>query len=1293
MGTPQNALCPTTGDCFDPVCALTMVGNTTVGTCGFTNTTAGTPCGVDDECEKQKQCDGLGACAPTVNVTAADCDEGDPCATYSCDPEKGCVKEYITLNGTACGATYEISNSTCFLNSTCNGLGGCLPDPGASTVDCDDGIDCTDDICDGTGTCIHVPNRQYCPSDPGPCSEYYCDANVTAPSSGCRLQNATDGVECSDGYACTADDVCAGGICVGTADHTACPDISDCNVGICAPAHGASNALGCIPGFVFAPANYTGNACNSTDLCSENGVCDGMGDCVGTPISCEDWNDCTTDTCSPGVGCQYAAVTPGTACNTAVGDLCFLDAVCNNNATCEPDFGAATTPCDDSIDCTVDTCDSVNGCVFTEDDSFCASIPTGNPCTVFQCDGGAGAGTGCVETNRTATTPCVEDGGECSINGQCDGGGLCLAVGSDALCPSPAGFPCVEGVCTTVTGVNGTESTCDVANVTLGIACLSVNETECSRDYECDGAGECVAQTTITNATCEAVNAFNPCVLSFCDDDLGCVYQNLPFGTTCGFNNETIDVCFLDSLCDGIGNCVPDIYGAQQNCSDGIDCTVDGCDSVNNCTHTPDVSSCSPPLTNQCHEYICDGANDCVVANKTDGTHCVGYVDDECSTGFTCQGGVCEGTLRDELCPDADLCNVGRCVTANIGVDNYGLCATQPAANGTFCGPGDMCNLDMQCDGAGNCAAAIVISDADCLADVSSLTALDCAIVECVPNYGCVTCPANQNQTCSDPPFIESICFEQTICNDYAQCVYNINNVTLDCDDGLTCTEDRCDSVLGCVNTPRNDLCAQPQFGCYEAVCRPGAAIDATGCVLEVLEDNAPCDDKVDCTDNDICVSGVCVGVPQHEQCNDDLTNECLIGACIPPDRTSNFQYYYANWDPSDPLVFDLNDTRTSGCDFQKAPNGTICFANVTECEKAAFCQDGECTPTDFLTADDCTDFNDCTVDTCEPRIGCVHNSTGTENDVCSAVNGTDHQCFTDSRCKLGNCVPNIDGPVIDCTPTHTCLDSTCDSVYGCTFVANDTKCPDTELLPCEEWVCRPNSSPYAHGCVRQNKEAGTPCETGRACVVDGFCQGDNPLCHGTPLHDMCERDELECSVDTCVADPADLDVDELGCRQTLLEGPCRPDDPCITGDDVETFCDPETFFCLGGAPVVCPRQGEHSVPICIGGRCFVEFVDVADDDEDMAFHFDDWYLDFALWLTMWSILALATLAGFIMLMRQINSIRTGETRINGSGRSGRRSSGGASIRTSSSSSSSSSSSRKKRRKAKYDAGDYQSLL
>ena len=116
-------------------------------------------------------------------------------------------------------------------------------------------------------------------------------------------------------------------------------------------------------------------------------------------------------------------------------------------------------------------------------------------------------------------------------------------------------------------------------------------------------------------------------------------------------------------------------------------------------------------------------------------------------------------------------------------------------------------------------------------------------------------------------------------------------------------------------------------------------------------------------------------------------------------------------------------------------------------------------------------------------------------------------------------------------------------------------------------------------------------------------------------------------------------------------------------------------------------------MPICIGGRCFVEFVDVADDDEDMAFHFDDWYLDFALWLTMWSILALATLAGFIMLMRQINSIRTGETRINGSGRSGRRSSGGASIRTSSSSSSSSSSSRKKRRKAKYDAGDYQSLL
>ena len=260
--------------------------------------------------------------------------------------------------------------------------------------------------------------------------------------------------------------------------------------------------------------------------------------------------------------------------------------------------------------------------------------------------------------------------------------------------------------------------------------------------------------------------------------------------------------------------------------------------------------------------------------------------------------------------------------------------------------------------------------------------------------------------------------------------------------------------------------------------------------------------------------------------------------------------------------------------------------------------------------------------------------------------------------------------------------------MVGCTFSGNNTKCPESDN-PCEEWVCvAPGLSPFVHGCVLKNKAAGTPCRTGRTCVVNGFCLGNHPLCFGTPIDAICERDELECSVDTCISDPADLDVDELGCRQSLLEGPCRPEDPCIVNDEVDTFCVPETFFCRGGAPLVCPRSGEHSVPICVGGSCFEEFVDVADDDVDLLFHFDDWYVDFFVWLTAYIFLALAGLTGFIMLMRSINRLRTGADRTVGSGRSIRSNGRESSLKSSNSSSSS-----KRRRMVKRDTEVSRMLL
>ena len=78
-----------------------------------------------------------------------------------------------------------------------------------------------------------------------------------------------DGTHCTDGNACTINDRCAAGVCVGTveADGTACTD---------------------------------GDPCTDPDVCMQ-GVC-----LSGGPLVCDDGNACTIDSCQPDVGCVFS---------------------------------------------------------------------------------------------------------------------------------------------------------------------------------------------------------------------------------------------------------------------------------------------------------------------------------------------------------------------------------------------------------------------------------------------------------------------------------------------------------------------------------------------------------------------------------------------------------------------------------------------------------------------------------------------------------------------------------------------------------------------------------------------------------------------------------------------------------------------------------------------------------------------------------------------------------------------------------------------------------------------------
>lgn len=116
--------------------------------------------------------------------------------------------------------------------------------------------------------------------------------------------------ECDDFDACNGDEVCSGGSCVdGWA--TSCDDGDPCTDDVCDPGTGACastrtaicDAQDCSllePGVEVDD----GAACNGVDVCGDGGEV-----VPGTPVSCDDFDPCTTDEClEPTGSCFHADV-------------------------------------------------------------------------------------------------------------------------------------------------------------------------------------------------------------------------------------------------------------------------------------------------------------------------------------------------------------------------------------------------------------------------------------------------------------------------------------------------------------------------------------------------------------------------------------------------------------------------------------------------------------------------------------------------------------------------------------------------------------------------------------------------------------------------------------------------------------------------------------------------------------------------------------------------------------------------------------------------------------------------
>ena len=186
-------------------------------------------------------------------------------------------------------------------------IAGACPDVDPEGEPCDDGNACTTgDTCNSDGACIGDPVE--CDPSPDPCHQAQCD-----PDAGCVNVPLTGG-DCNDGNACTSNDICQAGACVGTP--RVCETSGQCQQGTCNPETGECSV-----------GPRTGGSCDDGDPCTVGDTCT-AGTCGGTPLVCTAGSICQSNGACVDGQCVFSFAPDGTACGD--GNACNGDEVCQS---------------------------------------------------------------------------------------------------------------------------------------------------------------------------------------------------------------------------------------------------------------------------------------------------------------------------------------------------------------------------------------------------------------------------------------------------------------------------------------------------------------------------------------------------------------------------------------------------------------------------------------------------------------------------------------------------------------------------------------------------------------------------------------------------------------------------------------------------------------------------------------------------------------------------------------------------------------------------------------------------
>ena len=312
---------------------------------------------------------------------------------------------------------------------------------------------------------------------------------------------------------------------------------------------------------------------------------------------------------------------------------------------CAAGPGVDGVPCDDGVDCTVNTICSSGSC--GGGGTLCDD---GNPCTEDDC-----GPEGCVQSPKTGT---CDDGNPCSIADHCEEG---HCVGGNSLCLCESDTDCLQWE---------DDNKCNGSLVCLGGVCQVAADTIVL--CESGVAGECqVLGCEPATGQCGPKPAQNGAACS--DSDVCTIPDTCQAGqctsgpATCPCTDDATCLLYDDGdLCNGVmrctdGQCQPD-PGTVVLCEGGAGpCEAGGCD----------------PKTGQCS------------AEPTDGAPCDDG--DPCTAPDVCLEGQCSG--QDKDCDDGNPCTADACGPA-------GQCASVPTQDP--CDDGDPCTDDDHCEG-GEC--------------------------------------------------------------------------------------------------------------------------------------------------------------------------------------------------------------------------------------------------------------------------------------------------------------------------------------------------------------------------------------------------------------------------------------------------------------------------------------------------------------------------------------------------------------------------------------------------------------